>query len=158
MALPALLDGRRPHWCFYGCRGCCYGCRGLPELNKRAVGRFFTVLFRPPRPHLPHPALQHGASTQGTVGGSWTGCCRRRDLSTDVPSTQSSERGSSRDFLPDTRFTGETGQCVCVCVCILTFMCKIEYREMSWMQMHSDSGTYCLNGSQRPTKSTIFQC
>lgn len=129
MAPPALLDGRRPPSCSYGCRGCCYGCRGPPELNKweagYTAGRCSTVPCRPLRPrHLPRPlllllrprpALRRGASTRGRAEGSWTGCCQRRVLSTNVRSTQSSERGSSRDFLPDTRFTGERGQHLCVC-------------------------------------------
>lgn len=69
--------------------------------------------FRPPHlrhlPPPPHPLLapHHGVLAQGRVEGSWTGCCQRRAPSTGVLSTPSSERGSSRDFLPDTRFTGE---------------------------------------------------
>ncbi len=129
MAPPALLNGRRPPWCSYGCRGCCYGLCGPPRLNKWAlgdtVGRRFMVPCLPlyPRHHRhppprPSPALRHGASARGRVGDSWTGCCRRRDLSTDVLSTQSSERGSSRDFLPDTRYTGEKSHHLCACVCM----------------------------------------
>lgn len=132
MAPPALLDGWHPPWCSYGCRGRCYGCRGPPELNKwaagQAAGKRSTVRCRPPhlrhRPRpRPHLAPRRGASAQGKAGDSWTGCCQRRVLSTDVLSTQSSERGSSRDFLPDTRFTGEWGLHVCVCVC----ECPLSY-------------------------------
>ena len=123
MAPPVLLDVWHPPWCSYGCRGRCYGCRGPRELNKWAVGQVAgkrsTVRCRPP--HLrhhpcppPHLAPRRGASAQGKAGDSSTGCCQRRVLSTDVLSTQSSERGSSRDFLPDTRFTGEWGLRVCV--------------------------------------------
>lgn len=124
MAPPVLLDGRHPTWCSYGCRGCYYGSRGRPELSKWPAGgmpgRCSTVPWRPPlcphpppRPHprpprpRPPPAHRRGASARGRAEDSWTGCCLRRDLSTDVQSTPSSERGSSRDFLPDTRFTGE---------------------------------------------------
>lgn len=125
-APPALLDGRRPTWWSYGCRGCCCGCRGPPKLNKWAVGdtvgRRSTVPSHPRRRRRPPPhrcpALR--SSARGRAGGSWTGCCQRRDLSTDVPSTRSSERGSSRAFLPDTRFIGEIGVdlCLSVCVCV----------------------------------------
>lgn len=117
MAPPALLDGWRHPWCSYGCRGCYYGCRGLPKLNRWAVGdmaeRCCMDPFRPHHlrhlPPPPHPLLapHHGVLAQGRAEGSWTGCCQRRALSTGVQSTPSSERGSSRDFLPDTRFTGE---------------------------------------------------
>lgn len=117
MAPPALLDGWRHPWCSYGCRGCYYGCRGLPKLNRWAAGdmaeRCRMDPFRPPHlrhlPPPPHPLLapHHGVLAQGRAEGSWTGCCQRRALSTGVLSTPSSERGSSRDFLPDTRFTGE---------------------------------------------------
>lgn len=131
MAPPVLLDVWHPPWCSYGCRGRCYGCRGPRELNKWAVGQVAgkrsTVRCRPP--HLrhhpcppPHLAPRRGASAQGKAGDSSTGCCQRRVLSTDVLSTQSSERGSSRDFLPDTRFTGEWSLRVCVCECPLSYV------------------------------------
>lgn len=112
MAPPALLDGRHPPSCSCGCRGRCYGCRGRAELSKWAAGgtvrRCSMVPCHPPRPHhLPRPPRFPPASARGRTEDSWTGCCRRKDLSTDVRSTQSSERGSSRDFQPDTRFTGE---------------------------------------------------
>lgn len=131
MAPLALLDGRPPPSCSCGCLWCCYGCRGPPELSKWAVGdtvgRHSTVPCRPHHPHLllhhlpppsprSPPAPRRWASTRGRTEGSWTGCCRRRDLSTDVQSTQSLERDSSRDFLPDTRFTGERGLHLFVCV------------------------------------------
>lgn len=129
MAPPALLDGRHRPSCSCGCLGCCYGCRGPPKLSKWAVGDMVgkrsTVPCRPHhRHHLPppslrsHPAPQHWALTQGRMEDSWTGCCQRRGLSTDVRSTPSSERGSSRDFLPDTRFTGERGLHPFLCVCV----------------------------------------
>lgn len=84
-------------------------------------GRPFMAPCHPLRPHPrpppPHCRTAHRSSLQGRVRGSWTGCCQRRDRSTNVQSTQSSEKGSSWDFLPDTRFTGEIGPCLCVCVC-----------------------------------------
>lgn len=123
MAPPVLLDGRWPPWWSYGCRGCCCGCHGPPEVNKLVVGgtsgRHFMAPCHPLRPHPrppPHCRIARHSSPQGRVRGSWTGCCQRRDLSTDVQSIQSSEKGSSWDFRPDTRFTGEISLCVCVCV------------------------------------------
>lgn len=129
MAPPALLDGRHPPWCSYGCLVCCCGFHGPLELNNWAVGhtveRRFTVPCHLPHPHhrphprLPHPcpAPRHGASTRGRVAGNWTGCCQRKDPFTDVLSTQSSERGFSRGFQQDTRFTGETKTYVCGFMC-----------------------------------------
>lgn len=81
------------------------------------------VLYHPHHPHHPPPpplrppqAPQHGALIQGRVGGSWTGCCQKKDLFTDVQSTQSSEKGSSRGFLQDTKFTGEWDVQMCLFV------------------------------------------
>lgn len=73
---------------------------------------------RRPPPRLPRrrPALH--SLTQGRAAGSWTGCCQRRDPSTDALSTPSSERGSSRDFLPDTRSTGGKWLHLCVLLCV----------------------------------------
>lgn len=122
-----LLGGQHPPWWFYGCHGCCCGCHGLPQLNKWAVmGKCYMVLCLPHHPHrcpplLPLPPcrqLAHRYSTGERADSSLTGCSQKKDLSTDVLSTQSSGRGFSRDFLPDTRFTGERFVCGCVSVCV----------------------------------------
>lgn len=156
MASPALLDGRHPPWCSYGCLWCCYGCRGLPKLNNWPAGdrveRRFMVPCRPqhrrrhrhpPPPPRPRPAPQLGASTHGRVGGSWTGCCQRKDLFTNARSTRSSERGSSKGFLQDTRFTGERG-CSYVWQNALTIW-KIKRWSREWHSALNLSVGFCVS-------------
>ena len=129
MAPPALLDGQSPPWWFYGCHGCCCGCRGLPQQNKWVVMANLCMvpsLLCHPHPPLPPPPcwwqVLH-SSTRGRADSSWTGCCRRRDPSTDVQSTPSSVSAFSRASQPDTR---STGLCVCVCVCVWYTWAKIN--------------------------------
>ena len=156
MAPPALLDGQHPHWCSYGCLGCWYGCHCPPTLNKwvpgETAGRRFTVPCRPPclrhlhHPPHPPPAPRHGDSTRGRAEGSWTGCSQRRDLSTDVRNTLSSERGSSRDFLPDTRFTGESGAHLYAGVylcCYVSLFVEISKQKETGRRISVSQGT-CL--------------
>lgn len=83
--------------------------------------------LRRPLPRLPRRRPAHRSSARGKAAGSWTGCCQRRDPSTDALSTLSSERGSSRDFLPDTRSTGEKGLHLFVFLCV--FKMKKAERE-----------------------------
>lgn len=140
-APPVLVDGQFPPWWFYGCRGCCCVWRGLPRQNRWAVmGNLSTAPFLLCRPHLrPLPPLPCWrqvlrSSMRGRADSSWTGCCQRRDLSTDVPSTPSSGRDSSMGSQPDTR---STGQCVwvwlpCFKTCLLLTCDAQKYRNKFW--------------------------
>lgn len=136
-APPVLLDGQFPPWWFYGCRGCCCVCHGPHWQNKWAVmGNLSTAPFRlchhhhPPLPLLPCWQQVLHSSTQGRADSSWTGCCQRRDRSTDVRSIPSSGNASSMGSQPDTRSTGQ-------------HMCELHILKYANCSSHVKS-QYCM--------------